>query len=78
MHYVLINKLILTVGVDLIDHVLKFSFCWVLAQRSHDSAQFLGGDSAIAILVKQRKGLFEFSNLLFCKLIRLRRKNFSY
>lgn len=42
----------LTVSIHLIDHVLQFSLCGVLAQRPHDGAKLFGGDGAIAILVK--------------------------
>ena len=37
------------VGIDLIDHILKFGLCGVLAQRAHDSAEFPRGDGTIAI-----------------------------
>lgn len=37
------------VSIDFVNHVLELSFCGVLSQRSHHSAQFLGGNSAIAV-----------------------------
>ena len=43
----------LTVGVDLVDHVLKFCFCGVLSEGAHDGAQLFGGDGAITVLVEQ-------------------------
>lgn len=61
----------LTVSVHFVDHVLKFSFCGILAERSHDGAQLLGGDCAIAVLVEQRECLLELGNLFFCQLVSL-------
>lgn len=43
---------ILTVSVHLIDHVLQFSLCGVLAQRPHDGAKLFGGDGAVTVFVK--------------------------
>jgi len=54
-----------TVGIYFIDHILKLSFCWVLSEGSHNSSQFLGGDSAVTIFVKEGEGLLELGNLLF-------------
>ena len=62
---------ILTIGVDLIDHVLQLGLGGVLSQGTHDGSQLLGGDGAISVLVEQREGLFEFGNLLLGQLISL-------
>ena len=35
----------LTISVHLVDHVLQFGFCWVLAQRPHD------GSSSLVVMV---------------------------
>lgn len=43
---------LLTVSIHLIDHVLKFGLCGILAERPHDSAKLFGGDGAVAILVE--------------------------
>jgi hypothetical protein len=64
----------LTVGVDLVDHVLELGLGRVLAQRPHDGAQLLGRDGAVAVLVEQREGLLELGDLLLCQLVSLRRK----
>ena len=61
----------LTVGVDFIDHVLKLSLCGVLSEGPHDGAQLFGGDCAIAVLVEQRKRLFELGNLFLSQLVSL-------
>lgn len=55
-----------TIGVDFIDHILKFSFSWILSKWSHDCTQFLGGNCTITILVEKSEGFFEFSDLFFC------------
>ena len=34
------------VRVNLVDHILKLRFAWVLAQGPHDGAQLLGRDLA--------------------------------
>lgn len=49
----------LTVRVHLVDHVLELRFCRVLTQRPHHGTQFLSGDGAIAILIKQTERLSE-------------------
>ena len=59
----------LTISVHLVDHVLQFGFCWVLAQRPHDGSKFLGCDGAITVFVKKGESFLEFSNLLFGQLI---------
>lgn len=42
------------ISVDLVDHVLQLSLGWVLPERAHDGAEFLGGDGAIAIWGRMR------------------------
>ena len=49
----------LTVCVDLIDHVLELCLGGVLTQGSHHGAQLLGGDGAISILVEEGERLLE-------------------
>ena len=39
----------IAIGVDLVDHILKFSLCGVLAQRTHDSSKFPRGDRTVTI-----------------------------
>ena len=51
------------IGVHLVDHILKFGFSRVLAERAHNSAEFFGCDGDIAVLVVPGKGFFEFSDL---------------
>jgi len=68
---------IFTVCVDLIDHVLQLSLCGILTQGPHDCSQLFGGDCTVAILVEQGKCLLEFSNLLFCQLIGLKKRKQS-
>jgi hypothetical protein len=46
-----------TVGIDLVDHVLKLGLGRVLAEGAHDSAKLLGGDGSITVLVEKGKGL---------------------
>merc|ERR1719502_551738 len=68
----------ISIGINLVNHVLKLSFCWILAQRSHDSSQFFCGNGTIAILVKQRKRLLELGDLFFSQLVRhAERKNYT-
>ena len=67
----------LTVGVDLVDHVLKFCFCGVLSEGAHDGAQLFGGDGAIAVLVEQRKRLFELGDLFLSQLVSLQKIRIS-
>merc|ERR1719310_2313866 len=59
-----------TIGIHLVDHVLKLSLRWVLSKGAHDCSQLLGGDGAIAVLVEQGEGLLELGNLLLSKLVR--------
>merc|ERR1719456_2060168 len=58
------------IRIDLIDHVLQLSLSGVLAQRAHHRAKLLGRNGAIAILVEEREGLLELSNLLLGELVR--------
>ena len=37
------------IGVDLVDHILEFSLCRVLAQRTHHGAKLPRGDRTVAI-----------------------------
>ena len=60
-----------TVSINFIDHILEFSFCGVLAERSHDCSQFLGGDGAVTIFIEEGEGLFELGNLFFSQLVGL-------
>lgn len=60
-----------TIGVHLVDHVLELSFGGILSQWAHDCAQFLGRDSAIAVLIEQRKRLLELGDLFLSQLIGL-------
>ena len=57
------------ISIDLIDHVLELGLSGVLAKGAHDSAQLLGGDGAITVLVEQGEGLLELSDLLFGQLV---------
>merc|ERR1719333_1352620 len=59
-----------TIGINFVDHILKLSFSRILAQGAHDSSQLLSSDGAITILVKEREGLLEFSNLLLSQPVR--------
>ncbi len=52
-----------SVSVNLIDHVLKFSFRGVLSKGAHNCAELLGGDGAVTILVEQGEGLLELGDL---------------
>ena len=62
----------LTVGINFVDHVLKFSLGRVLSERPHDGSQLLGGDGAVAILVEQGEGLLELGDLFFGQLVCLK------
>merc|ERR1719352_861940 len=50
---------------ELVDHVLKLSFSWVLTERSHDGSELFGGNGTITILIEKGEGLLEFSDLFF-------------
>jgi hypothetical protein len=55
----------IVVLVDLANHVAQLGLGWVLTKRTHDGAELLGGDLAIAVLVEQREGLLELGDLFF-------------
>merc|ERR1719262_806226 len=55
--------------IHLVDHILKLSFCRILAKGAHDSSQLLSSDGAITILVEEGEGLLEFGNLLLSQLV---------
>merc|ERR1719203_1429887 len=59
----------IAIGVHLVDHVLQVSLSRVLTQRPHDRAQLLCGDGTITILIEEREGLLELSDLLLGELI---------
>ena len=61
-----------TISIDLVDHVLEFSLSGVLTKGAHDSAELLGGDGAITVLVEQGEGLLELRDLLLGKPVSLR------
>lgn len=48
-----------TIGVNLIYHVCKFSFCWGVAHRSHYGTQFPGQDESLTISVEHGEGIFK-------------------
>jgi hypothetical protein len=48
-----------SIRIDLVDHVLKFRLGRVLAEGTHDGAEFAGGDRAVAIWVNEASGLSE-------------------
>lgn len=48
-----------TVGVNLIYHVCKFSFCWGVAHWSHYGTQFSGQDESLTISVEHGEGIFK-------------------
>merc|ERR1719478_472285 len=60
----------ITIGVDLVDHILEFGLGGILTQGAHNSPQLFGGDSSIAVLVEEGEGLLEFGNLLLSQLVR--------
>ena len=49
-----------TVYVDLVDHILKLAFGWILTQRPHNRSQFTRADCTVSILIKQTERLAEF------------------
>ncbi len=65
---------LITVGVNLVDHILELGLCRVLSERPHYGAQLLCGDGAIAVLVEEGEGLLELGNLLLGQLIRLEKR----
>jgi len=48
---------------------LQFGLSGVLAEGAHDSAELLGGDGAITVLVEQGECLLELGDLFFGQLI---------
>merc|ERR1719198_2652298 len=58
-----------SISVYLVDHVHELCFRGVLAEGAHNGAKLLGGDGAIAVLVKQGECLLEFCDLLFGELV---------
>jgi hypothetical protein len=67
-------SLALTIGIDLVDHILQLGLGRILSQGPHDGAQLLGGDGAVAVLVKEGEGLLELSDLLLGQLVSLKSK----
>merc|ERR1712224_427914 len=59
-----------TIGIDLIDHILKLSLSWVLTKRSHNSTELLGGNGTITILIEKGESFLELSDLFFSKVVR--------
>jgi len=53
-----------TIGVDLIDHILQLSLGGVLTERSHHGTELLCGDVAIIVLVEKRERFLELNDLL--------------
>lgn len=49
----------LTVGVDLVDHVLEFRLGGILPQGAHHGAELFGSDGTVAVFIKQRERLLE-------------------
>lgn len=50
---------ILTVGIHLVNHVLKLRLGGVLPQGAHHGPELFGGDGAVAVFIKQRERLLE-------------------
>jgi hypothetical protein len=59
------------VSVDLVDHVLKLGLGRKLAERAHHSADKLGFDGAVAILVEVAESLHDLCEQFLCQTIRL-------
>jgi len=55
--------------VNLVDHVLELGLRGVLTEGAHDGAQLLRRDRTIAVFVKERERLLEFSDLLVGQLV---------
>ena len=51
---------LITIRIQLIHHILKFCFCWILSKRSHHCSQLFRGDCTISIFVITRKNLLDF------------------
>lgn len=58
------------VSVDFVDHVLEFSFSWILTEGSHNGSEFFGGNSTISIFIEKSESFFEFRDLFFGELFR--------
>ena len=50
---------ILTVGVHLVNHVLKLGLGGILPQGAHHGPELFGGDGTITVFIKQRERLLE-------------------
>lgn len=50
---------ILTVGIHLVNHVLKLSLGGILPQGAHHGPELFGGDGTVAVFIKQRERLLE-------------------
>lgn len=61
-----------SVGVNLVDHVLQLGLRGVLPERAHDGAQLLGGDGPISVLVEKGECLLEFGDMFLVQLVGLR------
>lgn len=59
------------VNVHFVDHVSKFRFRRGLPERPHDGTQFLQGDLAVGILVKELEDVLEFLDLFVGEFFRL-------
>ena len=57
--------LLVAVVVHLVNHIDQLALGRLLPQRLHHRAQLRKRDCAISISVEERKGFFEFSDLLF-------------
>lgn len=55
-------------------HILKLGLGGVQVERTHNSAKFLGGNATVTVLVKESESFLELCNLLFGKLVSLRKK----
>lgn len=53
------ERVVSTVSIHFIDHVLQLCLGGVLPQGPHHRPQLLGGDGAVAILVEQGERLLE-------------------
>ena len=57
---------------------MKLCLGRVLTQGSHDGAEFLGGDGAIAVFVEKGEGFLELGDLFFGELIGLQQIKMIY
>ena len=53
----------IAICIDLVDHVLQFGLCWVLAKRSHDGSELFGCDRAITICRKMNAFSMQLSSI---------------